>query len=75
LAPTCLPIVVRRCHRCASGHFRANGNFRVNANRKLLNTWLFALCTGCGDTGSKRCANSSSRFWRACDGWPLVGGY
>ncbi|MER5891830.1 DUF1062 domain-containing protein [Streptomyces sp. NPDC001876] len=48
--PTCLPIVLRRCHRCASGRFRANGKFRVNANHKLLDAWLLALCTGCGDT-------------------------
>lgn len=48
--PTCLPLVLRRCHRCASGRFRANGKFRVNANHKLLDAWLLALCTGCGDT-------------------------
>jgi hypothetical protein len=50
VVPTCLPIVLRRCHRCASGRFRANGKFRVNANHKLLDAWLLALCTGCGDT-------------------------
>ncbi|MET9604077.1 DUF1062 domain-containing protein [Streptomyces sp. NPDC006512] len=50
VVPTCLPIVLRRCHRCASGRFRANGKFRVNANHKLLDVWLLALCTGCGDT-------------------------
>ncbi|MFG2999675.1 DUF1062 domain-containing protein [Streptomyces sp. NPDC048340] len=48
--PTCLPIVLRRCHRCASGRFRADGKFRVNANHKLLDAWLLALCTVCGDT-------------------------
>ncbi|WKX73846.1 DUF1062 domain-containing protein [Streptomyces sp. XD-27] len=48
--PTCLPIVLRHCHRCASGHFRASGKFRVNANHKLLDAWLLALCTECGDT-------------------------
>lgn len=48
--PTCPPLVLRRCHRCASGRFRADGTFRVNANRKLLDARLLALCTGCGDT-------------------------
>jgi hypothetical protein len=50
VVPTCLPIVLRRCHRCASGRFRANGEFRVNANHKLPDAWLLALCTECGDT-------------------------
>ncbi|MEU5401041.1 DUF1062 domain-containing protein [Streptomyces sp. NPDC005963] len=50
VVPTCLPIVLRRCHRCASGRFRTNGKFRVNANHKLLDAWLLALCTKCGDT-------------------------
>ncbi|MBQ1087944.1 DUF1062 domain-containing protein [Streptomyces sp. B93] len=48
--PTCLPTVLRRCHACASGRFRANGKFRVNAHHKLLDAWLLVLCTGCGDT-------------------------
>lgn len=48
--PTCLPLVLRRCHTCASGSFRANGKFRVNANHKLLDAWLLALCTRCGTT-------------------------
>ncbi|MFD5652778.1 DUF1062 domain-containing protein [Streptomyces sp. NPDC127039] len=48
--PTCLPLVLRRCHTCASGHFRANGKFRVNAHHKLLDAWLLVLCTACGDT-------------------------
>ncbi|MCL2551970.1 MAG: DUF1062 domain-containing protein [Actinomycetia bacterium] len=48
--PTCLPLVLRRCHSCASGRFRANGKFRVNANHKVLDAWLLVLCTGCGDT-------------------------
>ncbi|MFE7628703.1 DUF1062 domain-containing protein [Streptomyces sp. NPDC057509] len=48
--PTRLPVVLRRCHTCASGSFRANGKFRVNAHHKLLDAWLLALCTGCGDT-------------------------
>ncbi|MFD9338957.1 DUF1062 domain-containing protein [Streptomyces sp. NPDC060028] len=50
VVPTCLPIVLRRCHRCASGRFQTNGKFRVNANHKLLDAWLLALCTQCGDT-------------------------
>jgi hypothetical protein len=48
--PTCLPLVLRRCHTCASPSFRADGKFRVNANHKLIDAWLLALCTGCGDT-------------------------
>lgn len=48
--PTCLPLVVRRCHTCASERFRANGKFRVNAHHKLLDAWLLALCTACGET-------------------------
>ncbi|MFD9455699.1 DUF1062 domain-containing protein [Streptomyces sp. NPDC059985] len=50
VVPTCPPIVLRRCHRCPSGRFRTHGKFRVNANHKLLDAWLLALCTGCGDT-------------------------
>ncbi|GAA3887687.1 DUF1062 domain-containing protein [Saccharothrix violaceirubra] len=48
--PTRLPLIVRRCHLCAAERFRADGKFRVNANHKLLDAWLLALCTGCGDT-------------------------
>ncbi|MFF1259457.1 MULTISPECIES: DUF1062 domain-containing protein [unclassified Streptomyces] len=48
--PTCLPLVLRRCHTCASERFRANGKFRVNAHHKLLDAWLLVLCTACGDT-------------------------
>ncbi|MFI9149801.1 DUF1062 domain-containing protein [Streptomyces sp. NPDC053367] len=48
--PTCLPVVLRRCHSCASGRFRANGKFRVNANHKLLDAWLLVLCADCGET-------------------------
>lgn len=48
--PTCLPTVLRHCHRRAPGRFRANGTFRANANHKLLDAWLLALCTGCPDT-------------------------
>ncbi|MFC5220311.1 DUF1062 domain-containing protein [Streptomyces coerulescens] len=48
--PTCLPLVIRRCHGCASERFRANGKFRVNAHHKLLDAWLLVLCTVCGDT-------------------------
>ncbi|MFF3015640.1 DUF1062 domain-containing protein [Streptomyces sp. NPDC057939] len=50
VVPTCPPTVLRRCHRCPSGRFRTHGKFRVNANHKLLDAWLLALCTGCGDT-------------------------
>ncbi|MGW5662742.1 DUF1062 domain-containing protein [Streptomyces sp. NPDC003758] len=50
VVPTCLPLVLRRCHACASGRFRANGKFRVNANHKLLDAWLLVLCTACGET-------------------------
>ncbi|WP_405425592.1 DUF1062 domain-containing protein [Micromonospora sp. NBC_00617] len=48
--PICLPIVRRRCHVCASPHLRPSGKIRVNANHKLIDIWLLALCTGCGDT-------------------------
>nr|WSW67637.1 DUF1062 domain-containing protein [Streptomyces sp. NBC_00995] len=48
--PTCLPLVIRRCHSCASERFRANGKFRVNAHHKLLDAWLLALCVACGET-------------------------
>ncbi|MFC8914949.1 DUF1062 domain-containing protein [Streptomyces sp. NPDC047821] len=48
--PTCLPLVLRRCHTCTSGRFRANGKFRVNAHHKLIDAWLLVLCTACGDT-------------------------
>ncbi|MEV6738342.1 DUF1062 domain-containing protein [Streptomyces sp. NPDC051104] len=48
--PTCLPLVLRRCHACASERFQANGKFRVNANHKLLDAWLLVLCTACGET-------------------------
>ncbi len=48
--PICLPIVLRRCHACPSGRFQASGKFRVNANHKLLDAWLLALCTTCGET-------------------------
>ncbi|MFH8291848.1 DUF1062 domain-containing protein [Streptomyces sp. NPDC018059] len=48
--PTCLPLVLRRCHTCASERFRADGKFRVNASHKLLDAWLLVLCTACGET-------------------------
>ncbi|MEV5954265.1 DUF1062 domain-containing protein [Streptomyces sp. NPDC051987] len=48
--PTCLPLVVRRCHTCGSERFRASGRFRVNAHHKLIDAWLLVLCTGCGQT-------------------------
>jgi hypothetical protein len=50
VVPTCLPIVNRRCHACASTRLRASGKFRVNANHKLLDVWLLALCVACGET-------------------------
>jgi len=50
VVPTCLPLVLRRCHACASERFRARGKFRVNANQKLIDAWLLALCTACGET-------------------------
>ncbi|MGI5350077.1 DUF1062 domain-containing protein [Streptomyces sp. CA-250714] len=50
VVPTCLPLVLRRCHTCASERFRASGKFRVNANHKLLDAWLLVLCTACGET-------------------------
>src|SRR3954468_3823344 len=48
--PTCLPLVLRRCHACTANRLRANGKFRVNAHHKLLDAWLLALCTVCGET-------------------------
>ncbi|MEU8696436.1 DUF1062 domain-containing protein [Streptomyces sp. NPDC048680] len=48
--PTCLPLVLRRCRTCASESFRTHGKFRVNAHHKLLDAWLLALCTTCGET-------------------------
>ncbi len=48
--PTCLPLVRRRCHTCASTTFRASGKFRINAHHKLLDAWLLVLCTRCGET-------------------------
>ncbi|MFI5715995.1 DUF1062 domain-containing protein [Nocardia sp. NPDC051750] len=45
VVPTCLPLVLRRCHACASERFRTSGKFRVNANHKLIDAWLLALCT------------------------------
>ncbi|MFL6072512.1 MAG: DUF1062 domain-containing protein [Mycobacteriales bacterium] len=35
---------------CGCERFRATGKFRVNANRKLIDAWLLALCTACGET-------------------------
>ncbi|MEU1040619.1 DUF1062 domain-containing protein [Streptomyces sp. NPDC005907] len=48
--PTCLPLVLRRCHACASERFRADGKFRVNAHHKRIDAWLLVLCTACGET-------------------------
>lgn len=50
VVPVCLPLVVRRCHSCASERFRASGKFRVNANHKLIDAWLLVLCASCGLT-------------------------
>lgn len=50
VVPTCLPLVRRRCHACASERFKARGTFRVNAHHKLIDAWLLALCTACGET-------------------------
>jgi hypothetical protein len=50
VVPTCLPRVLRRCHTCASERFRSSGKFRVNAHHKLIDAWLLALCTMCGET-------------------------
>jgi hypothetical protein len=50
VVPTCLPLVLRRCPGCGAERFRANGKFRVNAHHKLLDAWLLALCTACGNT-------------------------
>ena len=50
VVPTGLPLVRRRCHACGTDRFRASGKFRVNANHKLLDAWLLALCTACGET-------------------------
>jgi hypothetical protein len=54
--PTCLPIVLRRCHRCACARFRVDGTFRVTAHHELLDGWLLAPCTGCGDTAGPAAA-------------------
>jgi hypothetical protein len=50
VVPTCLPIILRRCNVCACERYRASGKFRLNANHKLLDAWLLALCTVCGET-------------------------
>ncbi|MDG4808941.1 DUF1062 domain-containing protein [Micromonospora sp. WMMD1120] len=50
VVPTCLPLVRRRCHVCASQRLRPSGRFRVNANHKLIDVWLLALCAACGVT-------------------------
>ncbi|MEV5434513.1 DUF1062 domain-containing protein [Streptomyces sp. NPDC052682] len=50
VVPTCLPLVLRRCHTCASERFRADGKFRVNAHHKRIDAWLLVLCTACGQT-------------------------
>jgi hypothetical protein len=45
-----LPLIRRRCLSCRSAQYRPNGKFRINANHKILDVWLLALCTGCGET-------------------------
>ena len=50
VCPSGLPLIRRRCLSCRSVLYRAHGKFRVNANHKLLDVWLLALCTGCGET-------------------------
>ncbi|WP_240653767.1 DUF1062 domain-containing protein [Streptomyces sp. AcE210] len=50
VVPTCLPIAPRPCHSCAFGRLRATGKLVVNANHKLLDAWLLAPCTKCGNT-------------------------
>lgn len=50
IEPVGLPLIRRTCHVCGSQTFRTSGKFRVNANHKLLDVWLLALCTGCGET-------------------------
>ncbi|MGC4783634.1 DUF1062 domain-containing protein [Micromonospora zamorensis] len=50
VVPTCLPLINRRCRSCASERLRPSGKFRVNANHKLIDVWLLALCTACGET-------------------------
>jgi hypothetical protein len=47
---TGLPLIRRRCLRCASEAHCANGTFRVNANGQLLDVWLLTRCSGCGKT-------------------------
>ncbi|GAA5032576.1 DUF1062 domain-containing protein [Streptomyces siamensis] len=49
VAPTCLPTVLRPCHRRAPGRFRANGKLRATAHHKFPDAWLLALRTGSGD--------------------------
>lgn len=48
--PVRLPLIRRRCQGCTSDTFRTTGKFRVNAHHKLLDVWLLALCTACGET-------------------------
>jgi hypothetical protein len=50
IEPIDFPVIRRRCNECSSNTFRANGKFRVNANGTLLDVWLLALCTNCGET-------------------------
>ncbi|MFF8923412.1 DUF1062 domain-containing protein [Streptomyces koyangensis] len=50
IKPVRLPLIRRRCQECTSDTFRTTGKFRVNANHKLIDVWLLALCTTCGET-------------------------
>ncbi|MFI2763616.1 DUF1062 domain-containing protein [Streptomyces echinatus] len=64
--PTCLPIVLRCCNRCASARSRARSKLRIHADHELLHAWLFPLCSGCGGTtnlsGLERIYVRSARF-------------
>ncbi|MBW8804160.1 MAG: DUF1062 domain-containing protein [Catenulisporales bacterium] len=48
--PSALPTIRRRCRNCSSMEYETQGRFRVNANHKLLDVWLLALCSQCGET-------------------------
>lgn len=50
VAPTRMPLVIRRCHECSCERFVADGKFRVNASHKVLDVWLLVLCVECGVT-------------------------
>lgn len=50
VVPTCPPIVLRRCPKCASGRCRANGRLRVNANHGPLDARHLVICAGCRES-------------------------